>query len=94
MWMYHTFFVILNQSAFFGLILLLVCCLWVDVDDINEGDDYDDEEYSNDHDDHDHDDDNEDQVRCLRGGGWRGFPHSWRSCMLQQGPTLPTFLLL
>ena len=57
-------------------------------------DDDDDDNYDDDDDDDDDDGDDEDQVRCLRGGGWRGFPHSWRSCMLQQGPTLPTFLLL
>ena len=67
-----------------------VCYLWVEVDIINgnDGDDDDDD------DDDDNDDDDKEQVRCLRGRGWGGFPHSRRGCVLQQGPTLPSILLL
>ena len=37
-------------------------------------------------------DDEEDQVCCLWCRGWRGFPHSRRSRLLQQGPTLSSFI--
>ena len=36
--------------------------------------------------------DEEKQVRCLWCRGWRGFPHSRRSRLLQQGPTFTSFI--
>ena len=49
------------------------------VDDGHEEDSEDDNEED------DKEDDEEDQVRCLWRRGWRGFPHSRRSRLLQQG---------
>ena len=62
---------------------MITCGVVVVDDELEEYSEEDDEE-----------DDEEDQVCCLWCRGWRGFPHSRRSRLLQQGPTLSSFISL
>ena len=64
-----------------------------ELEEYSEEDDEEDDEEDGEEDDEEdgEEDDEEDQVCCLWCRGWRGFPHSRRSRLLQQGPTLSSF---
>ena len=68
----------------------MITCGVVVVDD--ELEEYSEEDDEEDDEEDGEEDDEEDQVCCLWCRGWRGFPHSRRSRLLQQGPTLSSFI--